>query len=78
MVYVTFQRYLSEVWVLIQLSHLNVVRFLGINPTPHHPFAFVLDNAGHLDLREYLYKHPKVDRLKLVRLLPFNTRLWSS
>jgi len=75
MVYVLFQRFLGEVWVLAQLSHPNVIRFLGINPSPNHPFALVLDTGGNLGLVEYLRKYPEADKLKLVRHLPFDVQM---
>ena len=64
---IRFQRYLGEVWVHTQLSHSNVVRFIGINPTSSHPFSLVLDAAGHLGLKEYLDGNPEANRMELVR-----------
>ena len=59
-----------------KLSHPNVAPFIGINPTPNHPFSLIFDTAGYLGLREYLDKDPKADKLKLVGHFPSRTRLW--
>ena len=72
-----FQRYCREVSVCSQLSHPNVVPFVGITSTPSCPFSLVFDTAGHLGLREYLKKNPQADKLSLVRRLPFSIRLQS-
>ncbi|KAF9649933.1 kinase-like protein [Thelephora ganbajun] len=66
-VHVPFQRYLREVSACTQLSHPNIVPFVGITSTPNHPFSLILDTAGHTGLREYLDKNPEADRLKLVQ-----------
>ena len=50
-----------------QLSHPNVIRCVGVSPTPSHPLSLVLDAAGHLNLKEYLHRNPGVNRLELVR-----------
>jgi hypothetical protein len=67
--HIPFQRYLGEVWACAHLSHPNIVQFVGINPTPNHPFSLVINNADHLGLKEYLQKNPTANRLKLVRYL---------
>ena len=60
------QRFLKEAWVSSQLSHPNVVPFLGVYSTPSHPFALIYAMMDNLDLGRYLAGHPNVSRLKLV------------
>ena len=62
-----FQRYCREVLACSQLSHPNVVPFVGIISTPSHPFSLIFDTAGHLGLIEYLEKNPQADKMSLVR-----------
>ena len=69
-VYTASQRYHTEVLAYVQLSHPNVVPFVGITSTPDHPFSLLLNAAGYVGLREYLSQNPGADKLKLVRRLP--------
>ena len=69
-VYILFQRYHTEILACIQLSHPNIVPFVGITSPPGHPFSLVFNTSGCIGLREYLTKNPGANRLKLVRRLP--------
>jgi serine/threonine protein kinase len=60
------QRFLKEVWASTQLSHPNIVPFLGVYSTGSHPFALLYEMMDNLDLSQYLAKRPNVSRLKLV------------
>ncbi|KAF9777644.1 kinase-like domain-containing protein [Thelephora terrestris] len=62
-----FQRYCREVTVCSQLSHPNIVPFVGFVITSNHSFSLIFDTAGHLGLREYLEMHPQADKMDLVR-----------
>ena len=48
-----------------QLSHPNIVPFLGVTDTPA-PFSMVSEWMPNGDVRHYVKKHPEVDRLQLV------------
>ena len=60
------QRFLKEAWASSQLSHPNIVPFIGVYSSPSHPFALIYAMMGKLDLGRYLADHPNVSRLKLV------------
>ena len=60
------QRFLREVWASLQLSHRNIVPFLGVYSSPRYPFALLYEMMDNLDLGRYLVEHPEVSRLKLV------------
>ena len=60
------QRFLKEAWVSSQLSHPNIVPFLGVYSSPSHPFGLIYAMMDNLDLGRYLTDHPDVSRLKLV------------
>ena len=75
MVHILFQRYYREVTTCNQLSHSNVIPFVGFTSAPNHPFSLVFDTAGHLGLREYLKKNPQADKLDLVCHLLFSIQL---
>jgi len=59
------QRFLVEASASNQLSHPNIVPFIGVYSTPNHPLALVYEMMKN-DLGEYLVEHPDVSRLKLV------------
>ena len=68
------QRFLKEAWVSNQLSHPNIIPFLGVYSSPSHPFALLYAMMDNLDLGRYLADHPEVSRLKLVsRRGPYDT-----
>jgi serine/threonine protein kinase len=69
------QRYCREVTVCSQLSHPNIVPFVGFVITSNHSFSLIFDTAGHLGLREYLEMHPQADKMDLVRLSLLSVRL---
>ncbi|KAF9654070.1 kinase-like protein [Thelephora ganbajun] len=59
-------RFLKEVWASSQLSHPNIVPFLGVYSTPSHPFALLYEMMDNLDLGRYLTQRSNVSRLKLL------------
>jgi hypothetical protein len=71
--YILFQRYHKETVACAQLSHPNVVPFLGVTSSPSYSLSLVFNTAGYLGLREYLDKSPGVDKLKLVRRLSISS-----
>ena len=64
------QRFLKEVSTSTQLSHPNIVPFLGVYSTPTHPLAILYEMMDNLDLGHYLVQHQNVSRLKLVSTFP--------
>ena len=60
------QRFLKVVLVSSQLSHPNLVPFVGVYSTSNHPFALVYAMMHNLELGQYLANHPNTNRLKLV------------
>ena len=60
------QRFSREVLISSQLSHPNIVPFIGVYSTPLHPFALVYEMMDHLDIGQYLVENPNVSKLKLV------------
>ena len=60
------QVFYKEIAIWKQLSHPNIVPFLGVTDDPA-PFSMVLEWMPNGDVRQYVNKHPEVDRLQLVR-----------
>lgn len=60
------QRFLKEASASSQLSHPNIVPFLGVYSAPNHPFALLYAMMDNHDLGRYLADHPSVSRLELV------------
>ena len=63
---VSQQRFVREVWASTQLSHRNIVPFIGVYSTPAHPFALLYGMMDNIDLGRYLVERPDASRLKLV------------
>ena len=63
------QRFFKEAWVSSQLSHPNIVPFLGVYSTPSHPFALIYAVMDNHDLGLYLAGHLNVSRLRLEDLM---------
>lgn len=57
-----------EVLASTQLSHPNIVPFLGVYSTFTHPLALLYKLMDNLDLYKYLVQHPNINRLKLVSI----------
>lgn len=60
------QRFHRHALICIELSHTNIVPFLGVYSSDTLPYACVFESVSEENLPEYLVSNPGTSRLKLV------------